>query len=130
MLLDASQPGIAMSFTNSMNLRDWRGFKSLVFDARFSGSGQKYVVKIREDVENFDQTIVDDVRGWHTVTIPFSSFQRAQWQPTGAPDDGLNLTNVERLMLLTTSGNSVLSIDNVSISDATTGGDISKVPLR
>lgn len=130
MLLDASQPGIAMSFSNSLEHRNWRDFKSLVFDARFSGSGQKYVVKLREDVENFDQTVVDDVRGWHTVTIPLSSFKRAQWQPTGAPDDGLNLTNVERLMVLTTSGNAVLSIDNVRISDASTGGGISKVPLR
>ncbi len=130
MQLDADQPGIAMSFSNSLAYRNWSGFKSLVFDARFSGSGQKYVVKIREDVENFEHTLIDDVRGWHKVTIPLSSFTRARWQPSGAPDDGMNLTNVERLMVLSTSGNTVLTIDNVGISTGSSDVGFGKVLLR
>ncbi len=39
--------------------------------------------------------LVDDFTGWRFFSIPFAYFQRrTDWQPSGAPNDGLALTEV------------------------------------
>jgi beta-glucanase (GH16 family) len=47
-----------------------------------------------DTAERFEATITDDFTGWQQVTVPFSAFTRSSEQPTGAPNDGLTLSEV------------------------------------
>jgi beta-glucanase (GH16 family) len=47
-----------------------------------------------DTAERFESTFLDDFSGWQEVEVPFESFTRSEGQPTGAPDDGLGLTEV------------------------------------
>ncbi len=63
-------------------------FRLDLFDNRAPGA-------TGDSAERFFYTIPDNFTGWKNVRIPFSSFaRRTDWQPAGAPDDGLTLTEV------------------------------------
>jgi phosphoribosyl-AMP cyclohydrolase len=48
-----------------------------------------------DSAERYYYRITDDYTGWQFFRIPFSAFQRrTDYQPNGAPGDGLNLTEV------------------------------------
>ena len=47
-----------------------------------------------DTAERFEATFVDDFNGWQEIEVPFTSFARSDEQPAGAPDDGLNLSEV------------------------------------
>jgi beta-glucanase (GH16 family) len=47
-----------------------------------------------DTAERFEYTFTDNLEGWQRVVIPFAWFERSVDQPVGAPDDGLNLTDV------------------------------------
>ncbi len=48
-----------------------------------------------DSAERWFYHITDDFEGWQRFSIPFTDFQRrSDWQPGGAPDDGLGLTEV------------------------------------
>jgi len=47
-----------------------------------------------DTAERFETSFVDDTPGWKEVSLPFSSFTRSAWQPKGAPNDGLTLSQV------------------------------------
>ena len=44
--------------------------------------------------ENFEYRFRDDFEGWQLITVPFSEFSRSRNQPSGAPNDGLNLDSI------------------------------------
>jgi|GEM_PF-181794 len=53
------------------------------------------VYSTSDSAERFFYTIPDDFTGWQQVDIPFADFaRRTDWQPDGAPDDGLTLTEI------------------------------------
>jgi beta-glucanase (GH16 family) len=47
-----------------------------------------------DSAERFSASIKDDFTGWQKVTVPFSAFTRDGTQPSGAPNDGLTLSEV------------------------------------
>jgi beta-glucanase (GH16 family) len=48
-----------------------------------------------DSAERFYFRLIDNYSGWRQFTIPFHLFhRRTDWQPGGAPDDGLDLTEV------------------------------------
>ena len=47
-----------------------------------------------DTAERFETTFIDDFSGWQQVEVPFTGFTRSEEQPTGAPNDGLNLNDV------------------------------------
>ena len=47
-----------------------------------------------DTAERFETSFVDSSSGWQQVIVPFDSFVRSSAQPTGAPNDGLGLTEV------------------------------------
>lgn len=47
-----------------------------------------------DTAERFETTFTDDTPGWKQVYLPFTGFTRGAWQPEGAPNDGLTLSNV------------------------------------
>ncbi|MDH3643081.1 MAG: family 16 glycosylhydrolase [Gammaproteobacteria bacterium] len=52
------------------------------------------VYQAPDTAERFEASFVDNFTGWQEVVIPFSAFTRSADQPAGAPDDGLNLSDV------------------------------------
>ncbi len=47
-----------------------------------------------DTAERWEASFADNFSGWQQVVIPFSAFTRSAVQPTGAPDDGLGLSDV------------------------------------
>jgi beta-glucanase (GH16 family) len=47
-----------------------------------------------DTAERFETSFIDDTPGWKEVSLPFSGFTRSAWQPKGAPNDGLTLSQV------------------------------------
>ena len=41
-----------------------------------------------DTAERFETTFRDEAEGWTEVRLPFETFERADAQPEGAPDDG------------------------------------------
>jgi beta-glucanase (GH16 family) len=52
------------------------------------------VYQAPDTAERWEATFADDFVGWQQIEIPFADFSRSAMQPVGAPDDGLNLTEV------------------------------------
>jgi beta-glucanase (GH16 family) len=44
--------------------------------------------------ERYEYAFSDDVEGWQRIVVPFDALTRSANQPDGAPDDGLDLTEV------------------------------------
>jgi endo-1,4-beta-D-glucanase Y len=93
--------GVSQGFQAS---QDWSGYQS--FDFWFSGNSSGNTIRLEisdnkiagsgtDTSERFEYRFIDNGSGWRRFSIPWESFQRrADWQPTGAPDDGLTLTQV------------------------------------
>ncbi|MDH3306467.1 MAG: family 16 glycosylhydrolase [Acidimicrobiia bacterium] len=47
-----------------------------------------------DTAERFEASFTDDFTGWQQVVVPFDAFIRSAEQPSGAPADGLGLTDV------------------------------------
>jgi beta-glucosidase len=97
----ASWGGFSHDMTTN---RDWSAYDALQFWMYGTNTGATVQVEIHDDpnsdvegdsAERFYYRITDDFEGWKQFTIPFGSFvRRTDWQPAGAMDDGLTLTNV------------------------------------
>ncbi|MCD4686069.1 MAG: family 16 glycosylhydrolase, partial [Anaerolineae bacterium] len=84
--------------------QNWSGYTGLDFWLYGANSGGVIQVEIfdnrapdatTDSAERWFYQITDDFEGWQHFSIPFTDFQRrADWQPGGAPDDGLGLTEV------------------------------------
>ncbi len=83
---------------------DWTGHNALNFWLYGNNTGGTVQVEIfdnrnpnlnNDTAERWFYRISDDYEGWQEFTIAFRSFQRrSDWQPGGAPDDGLGLNEV------------------------------------
>ena len=83
---------------------DWSGHNAIRFWLYGNNSGGTVQVEIfdnrnpnlnSDSAERWFYRIVDDYDGWRQFSIAFRSFQRrTDWQPGGAPDDGLGLNEV------------------------------------
>ena len=47
-----------------------------------------------DSAERYTYIFKDDFSGWKYFQVPWASFTRKSWQPSGAPSDGLTLTEV------------------------------------
>ena len=82
--------------------QDWSAFTGLSFWLYGNNTGSTLFVDVLDNrapgtttdtAERFSLDIVDDFSGWRFVEIPFSSLNRKE-VGNGAPNDGLNLTEV------------------------------------
>jgi len=101
--------GFTHAFTDGENWisADWRSYNALRFWLHGSNTGAAVQVEIFDNrnpnipgdsAERWYYRIADDYEGWREFTIEFRSFQRrSDWQPGGAPDDGLGLDQVSGL---------------------------------
>jgi beta-glucosidase len=84
--------------------QDWTNHSALDFWLYGANSGGEIQVEIFDNrapgsttdtAERWYYRVVDDFTGWRFFRIPFTDFQRRMdWQPGGAPSDGLGLTEV------------------------------------
>lgn len=84
--------------------QDWTAFNAITFWFLGSNTGAEVQFEIFDNrspdsdgdtAERWFYRFADDSYGWKLVEIPFKDFQRrSDWQPDGAPNDGLNLDAV------------------------------------
>jgi len=105
---------------NFAGARDLSAFDGIRFLLNGSGNGTALQFELfdgganSDSSERFDATIVDDVAGWRVIDLPWSAFSRAtDFQPGGAPNDGLNLTTVWGYALPAVSGENVVRVDDI-----------------
>ena len=120
--------GFGQDFSNSCGAQDWSSFTAVSFWLYGNNSGQSFQFEIMDNrsdpnsdtAERFDTIFVDDFSGWQKVTIPFADFTRAtDFQPGGAPDDGLTLTEMWGLAVILDGSAGALWLDDIGLERAT-----------
>jgi beta-glucanase (GH16 family) len=118
--------GVDFAATGSTGPQDWSGTDGFGFWFHGAATGLVYQAEIFDNrsnpsadtAERFDFNFPDDVSGWRYVRIPFSAFRRAtDFQPAGAPDDGLTLTEMWGWALVLPVGSAAPSVDDVGPID-------------
>ena len=114
--------------------QDWSNLDGISFWFYGSNSGLSYQFELQDNrsdpandtAERFDYNFTDDFAGWQLISIPFSQFVRAtDFQPDGAPNDGLTLTEVWGWAFVLPAGSSIFYIDDVSAY-----GDVGNVTIK
>jgi beta-glucanase (GH16 family) len=118
--VNSGQANIARTFAAP---QDWRGVRYVNFWLRGTATGDTFRLELRDNgssadtAERFEYKFQDDFVGWKFVSVPMSSFtRRTDWQPAGAPNDGLTLTSVRGLAFqpLKGDGNTIL-LDEIQL---------------
>ncbi len=85
---------------------DWSGWDGVQFWFYGNQTGMTAFLDLHDNPapgkksswERYWYTIVDDFKGWRQFRVPWSAFsRRTDFQPKGAPNDGLTLTKVQGL---------------------------------
>jgi beta-glucanase (GH16 family) len=106
--------------------QDWSATAGMSFWFYGTGSGLVYQAEISDNRSNpgadtserFDYEFTDDSTGWRLITIPWSDFTRAtDFQPGGAPDDGLTLTEVWAWAIVLPNGSDTVYFDDVRVDN-------------
>ena len=103
--------------------RDWTDFDGFSFWVKGTGSGQSVQFEVKdggtdgEHAELFESRFTDTVAGWRKVQVAFHEFtRRADYQPGGAPTDGvLNLSAMWGYALNLPQASGVLLLDQVEV---------------
>ncbi len=105
--------------------QDWHFYDGLAFWFRGTNSGGVYRVILSDNpnpavpgdsAERFAYEFKDNATGWRYVTIPWGAFFRdPTYQPGGAPNDGLTLTEVQAYALALPSGTRTAYLDDVRL---------------
>ena len=105
---------------------DLSGTEGVSFWFKGENSGLTYQFEISENrsdpnldtSERWDVEFTDDSTAWRRIEIPWSAFTRAtDFQPGGAPDDGLTLTEVYAWAVVLPFGASNVLFDDIGIDD-------------
>ena len=104
--------------------QDWRGYAGLQLWVKGTSSGNPLRLELFDNraagttdtSERFEVTLGDEFTGWKQVTVPWSAFnRRGDWQPPGAPDDGLSLGEVWGINISPLAGGGSLQVDGVQL---------------
>ncbi|MEM8534495.1 MAG: CIA30 family protein [Chloroflexota bacterium] len=113
--------GFGLSFDGS---QDWSDYEVLSFWFRGENTGTTIRLMIDDNRSNtaidtserFEYTFTDDSTDWQQIELPWSAFERSQtFQPSGAPDDGLTLTEMWGLSLAPVSGSGSFMMDDIML---------------
>ncbi|MHC5112546.1 MAG: carbohydrate binding domain-containing protein, partial [Planctomycetota bacterium] len=114
--------GFGQDFTSTTGPQDWTTYGGVSFWMYGTASGNTYQFEIFDNgadslsAERFDTLFTDDFSGWQRVFIPFTDFTRAtDFQPPGAPDDGLTLTQMWGWAVPLDGNTGVLYMDDVGL---------------
>lgn len=122
--------GFTHAFTDRQEWvpQDWTDYTTL--DFWLYGANSEAVIQVEifdnrapnsssDTAERWYYRIVDDFTGWQFFSVPFAYFQRrTDWQPGGAPSDGLGLNEVHGYAFSFPAGvgEQTNYIDNVALS--------------
>ncbi|HEX2443916.1 MAG TPA: carbohydrate binding domain-containing protein [Vicinamibacterales bacterium] len=118
--------GVDFAAAGSTGPQDWSGTDGFGFWFHGAATGLVYQAEIFDNrsnpasdtAERFDFNFTDNVSGWRYVRIPFSAFQRAtDFQPAGAPNDGLTLTEMWGWAIVLPVGTAAPIVDDVGPID-------------
>ncbi len=117
---------------NNLAPEDWSAYDGLSFWFKGLGGGATFRVILSDNksgpgdtAERFAYEFADTSTGWRHISIPWGAFFRDAWQPSGAPNDGLTLTEVWAYALALPSGtNGTVYIDQVTLF-----GGLEEAPL-
>jgi len=123
--IDYNSAGWGAGTGHDLGGQDWSGYNGLGFWFWGGDSDAIYRVVLSDNpdpdvdgdsAERFAYEFADDFSGWRYVSIPWASFFRDPgFQPPGAPDDGLTLTDVQAYALALPNGTRVANLDNVAL---------------
>ena len=108
--------------------QDWSLTEGFSFWFYGTASGLTYQAEISDNrsdpnldtAERFDYEFTDTTAGWQYISIPWADFTRAvDFQPPGAPDDGLTLTEVWAWAIVLPFGADTVYFDDVSVDNLT-----------
>jgi hypothetical protein len=81
--------------------QNWSGTTGIAFWFKGGATGRQVQFEVYDNMgstsdssERFSYRFTDDSAEWRRIVVPWSSFVRSSWQPAGAPNDGLTLTQV------------------------------------
>ena len=115
--------------------QDWSRYDGLRFWFYGTNSGKQIQIEIFDNrqlentgdsAERYYQRFTEDFSGWQQISLPFAFFQRrSDYQPGGAPADGLNLTEVSGFAfnMPSVTGETIYYVDQVELY-----GDLSAHP--
>ena len=114
--------GLSHGFTMP---QDWSNFDGFTFWFYGGNTGLTFQAEIFDngtgagDAERFDYNFVDDFNGWKLFEVPFADFGRAtDFQPGGALDDGLTLTQMWGYAMVLAPGSGSFSLDKIAVYKA------------
>ncbi len=108
---------------NNLAPEDWSAYDGLNFWFKGLGGGATFRVVLSDNksgpgdtAERFAYEFADTSTGWRHISIPWGAFFRDGWQPVGAPNDGLTLTEVWAYALVLPIGtNGTVYVDQVGL---------------
>lgn len=81
--------------------QNWSGTTGIAFWFKGGATGRQVQFELYDNMgstsdsaERFSFRFTDDSAEWRRIYVPWSSLVRSSWQPAGAPNDGLTLTQV------------------------------------
>ncbi|HSL46497.1 MAG TPA: cellulase family glycosylhydrolase [Anaerolineales bacterium] len=114
--------GIERTFAVAQN---WTAFETLSFGFLGTNSGATIRFEVLDNrapgsnsdtAERFEYKFTDNFTGWKTFDLPWSSFvRRSDWQPEGAPNDGLGLTAVWGFNVSPVNGQGSFQLDEIAL---------------
>ncbi|MGD8463773.1 MAG: carbohydrate binding domain-containing protein, partial [Anaerolineae bacterium] len=118
--------GFGQDLTAIGGPQDWSNLEGFSFWFYGTNSGLEYQAEIQDNrsdpnldtAERFDKVFVDDFAGWKRIFIPWSDFARAtDFQPGGAPDDGLTLTEMWGWAIVLPVGADTVYFDDIGVEN-------------
>lgn len=102
---------------------DWRIYSGLEFHVNGRGTGNTIRFEIKDNgtstgtAEIFEYQFKDDFTGWKHFSLGWDSFKRrADWQPTGAPNDGFNRGAIWGYRFSPLSGSGTFAVDELKLT--------------
>ncbi|CAN5800558.1 hypothetical protein BH24DEI2_BH24DEI2_10720 [soil metagenome] len=120
--------------------RDLSAYEGLSFRYYGTGNGETVFVEMFDNrsgpqgdsAERYESSFQDDFMGWDTLEVPFTDFRRrGDFQPAGAPNDGLGLTEASGYAFRYGASDTPVYLDDVlvygSVETAAPGDDTLQV---
>jgi endo-1,4-beta-D-glucanase Y len=118
----ASWGGLGQGYSTP---REWNGYEAFEFWLYGNNTGNTLRLEISDNrpagstadnSERYEYKFRDDFSGWRYFSLPWASFQRrTDWQPDGALNDGLTLTQVWGFSFAPITGTGGFRLDQVQL---------------
>ncbi|MBA2482679.1 MAG: FecR domain-containing protein [Planctomycetes bacterium] len=101
--------------------QDWSAFSGIRFWYRGNADGRPFYLEIMDNLgragesERHGIMMTDDSRDWKQISIRFDRMTRRGWQPVGAANDGLTLTEIHGMSLIFRESEGTVRVDQIEL---------------